>query len=380
MTLVDPPSVPGDIDAVRYAFRLGWAVSELRGRYRPCLFAQPLPAVSTETATGSNPLPLAGERTSAAVRIEIRETVYALASSTQLELKVPALEALVGELHSLEAQRTKILTDEWEKLADLFWSLDAELQDKLELPATQAAAYQLGRGLADTYWALQTAEGDTSGSGSWTFVFGEPRQLAINRSARRLSPYLGAAVIAAISGSFGAWRAYLARVQDGEARAPEEQMLLYKQSLLWRDLVRGERLVRDLHDDPDTPTATGRELWRRVHVYREAILPVLPPLVFGLAASGFLIYAATSLVSGSFGTTILSVLAGLGVTTASLYARAKAQLLNVFSVLRDSVQTERARVEASYAPAPLKGLAQWRTRARRALRRQVPGKPAPTAT
>jgi hypothetical protein len=35
-----PEASPSDIEQVRYAFRLGWVIAELRGRYRPDRFGK----------------------------------------------------------------------------------------------------------------------------------------------------------------------------------------------------------------------------------------------------------------------------------------------------------------------------------------------------
>jgi len=351
---------PADIDAVRYAFRLGWAVSELRGRYRPTLFADPTPLPALPEQPGAagkaNPLPLAGERRPAEVRIEIREAIAALAKA--LSLAPAALATVADTLTAFERTRPTTSEPQWPRLAEELWTLDAQIQDELVLPGAQAAAYQLGRGLADTYWAL-AKDADSSGTGPWSFLFGETRRLTIGRSALRLSAYLGPSVIAAIAGPLDAWAAYLARVaSDGQQRAPDELLRLYKQSLLWRDLIRGERLVADLHDDPDTPNASTQRLWLDAAFYRGAILPILPPLLVGFVFAGLLAYFATLLATGTnhtFLASVISVLASLGVTSAGLYTRAKARLLSVYDVLKAAVETERAREEASYAPpAPVK--------------------------
>jgi hypothetical protein len=62
----------------------------------------------------------------------------------------------------------------WADLAELMWQFDAHVQDRLAaLSESQAIGYQLGRGLADTYWALNPGQED--GSASWSFLLGERR-------------------------------------------------------------------------------------------------------------------------------------------------------------------------------------------------------------
>ena len=103
--------------------------------------------------------------------------------------------------------------------------------------ASQAAAYQLGRGLADTYWALYP-ERPQQQMGSWSNVLGAERCGALVRQALRLSLETGPLVLAATTGPLEQWR----RLAGDDARRGGEGviMALYQQGLLWRDLIRGD--------------------------------------------------------------------------------------------------------------------------------------------
>lgn len=59
------------------------------------------------------------------------------------------------------------------ELAELIWQFDAHVQDRLTaISETQAIGYLLGRGLAETYWALDPDQ--LHGSASWDFLLGGP--------------------------------------------------------------------------------------------------------------------------------------------------------------------------------------------------------------
>ena len=72
----------------------------------------------------------------------------------------------------------------WAELAELLWQFDANVQDRLAaVSETQAIGYQLGRGLAETYWALDIRQ--QSGSASWNFLLGERRCGELSRLTGR---------------------------------------------------------------------------------------------------------------------------------------------------------------------------------------------------
>lgn len=78
----------------------------------------------------------------------------------------------------------------WADLAELMWQFDAHVQDRLAaLSESRAIGYQLGRGLADTYWALNP--GQEHGSASWSFLLGERRCGELSRLTGRLAVYMG---------------------------------------------------------------------------------------------------------------------------------------------------------------------------------------------
>jgi hypothetical protein len=340
---------PADSEGVRAAFRLGWAVSELRGRARPDLFLHPEPdePAAFKRILDDHPLPLGSERKNREVRIETLTAAAGLSAALHLDVLIgnaPALGRMRSVTEGLEntndAQRRQL----WPGVARAFYSWDAQLQDKLVVDATPAAAYQLGRALAETYWALVPARSDQE-MGSWLFVLGPRRVETVERLLARLSAYLGPLVQAAISSSFEAWSLLASDQERREADGVLRK--LYEQGLLWRDLARGERDPLHL-----APPASG-DPWKRVSAYAKAARALKAPLITGALFAAMLVAGAALLASGAkypWLTTALSIVGALGVTSAGLYAKAKARLTSLLNELRLKLDEERVRSAANLCP------------------------------
>ena len=340
-----------DLERVRYAFRLGWAIAELRGRYEPSRFDHRDPGAEKVFRRGAYQLPLSSERSPAEIRKELTETGEDLSQALGLQddQKVAeswtTLTALLAAIES--AANRKAL---WDEVVKSFFQWDAHVQDALVLEATHAAAYQLGRGLAETYWALEP-DRSANEMGSWEFLLGPRRRELLQRLAGRLSAYLGAGVVAAIDGPLTHWSDL---AKDTAARsAPGVEEDLYRQSLLWRDLIRGERQPQDLPLSPDVKTPASAEVWKDLHLYRDALSSLRLPLLGGALGIAAFILGATLLASGaghSGFSTAVSLLGALGVTSAGLYARAKADVTSLLANLRKRVEIERVRQAADLCP------------------------------
>jgi hypothetical protein len=296
---------------------------------------------------GEQPLPLGTERKHREVRIEVLQAATGLSAVLGLELEVngsPTLERIRTVVDRLENTNAAIRQAQWPMVAQAFYGWDAQIQDALVVPATRAAAYQLGRALAETHWALDPGLADDE-MGSWAFLLGPARQHTVMRLVARLSAYLGPLVTAAIDQSLQDW---CMLAGDKERRtAPEVRPALYQQGLLWRDLIRGERQPLDL-----APLTSG-DAWRQVGVYRKAVETLKAPLIIGGVFAALLIAGGALLVSGAKHpglTTAISILGALGVTTAGLYARAKAEMTSLLGSLRLAVDQQRVRQPASLCP------------------------------
>lgn len=344
--------VPKDLASVRYAFRLGWAVAELRGRYQPDRYDKRDPGTGKAFKRGSFQLPLSSERSPAEIRKELLETVDELSKELTLHESEPvtkawtALKPMLEHMEDPGEDRLAL----WTTATKCFFQWDAHIQDALVLEATQAAGYQLGRGLAETYWALEPNRADDE-MGSWTFVLGERRRQILQRLAARLSSYLTPSVVAAIEKPLADWTTLAAdptrRTQDGI------DIDLYRQGLMWRDLVRGERRPQDLVLNEDVEAPTTADVWKDLHLYRFAIKDLWLPLTAGVVSIAALTIGATVLASGAGSTTwstAISVLGALGVTSAGLYARAKTDVTSLLGNLKRRIEIERVRIAADLCP------------------------------
>jgi hypothetical protein len=290
---------------------------------------------------------LANERKNREVRIEVFQAGFGLSKVLDLKVKIDGAEArerMRTVVECLENTDSATRQSRWPNVAEAFYKWDAQLQDALVVPATRAAAYQLGRALGETHWALGPERSDKE-MGSWTFLFGPHRKETVKRLVARLSAYLGPLVTAAIDGSFEAWSMLAAdadrRGADGVRRA------LYQQGLLWRDLIRGERQPLDL------APAIADDAWKEVHVYRKAFKTLKLPLISAGMFAALLIIGGALLASGvkyAWLTTAISILAALGITSAGLYARAKAELTSLLGSLRVEVDQERVRKATNLCP------------------------------
>jgi hypothetical protein len=349
--LVVGEEAPADLSTVRYAFRLGWAIAELRGRYQPDHYNQRDPGDETVFKRGMFQLPLASERSPAEIRKELIQAVEAL--SKQLELdKVESIAKSWEALKKLldESEATEERQPLWSDAVKCFFQWDAHTQAALTLEATHEAGYQLGRGLAETYWALEPGR-EADEMGSWEFVLGERRYEILQRMAARLSSYLGASTVAAVEGPLADWSA-LAR-DPARRIKPEVIGRLFRQGLLWRDLIRGERQPADLQVNADVDSPPTAKVWSDLGLYREAFTSLRLPLLAGIAGIAALVIGAWLLASGASNSGLsaaISILGTLGVTSASLYARAKANATSLLANFNKEVEVERVRKAADLCP------------------------------
>jgi hypothetical protein len=343
---------PSDLANVRYAFRLGWAIAELRGRYQTDRYDKRDPGTGKAFKRGGFQLPLSSERSPAEIRKELLETVdelskeLALDKSAEVAKAWTTLKAMLEHMEDPNEDRLAL----WPTATKCFFLWDAHIQDALVLEATHAAGYQLGRGLAETYWALEPDRADDE-MGSWTFVLGERRRQILQRLAARLSAYLSPPVVAAIEKPLTDWSMLAA---DPNRRSQEGvDVDLYRQGLMWRDLVRGERRPQDLALNEDVEAPTTADVWKVLHLYRYAVKSLWIPLTAGLVSIAALTAGAAVLASGSGSSTwstAISVLGALGVTSAALYAHAKTDVTSLLGNLKKRIEIERVRLAADLCP------------------------------
>lgn len=219
-------------------------------------------------------LPLGTERGAKELRIEVLKTAQGLSTAIGLDRTRPVARALgrvASQAWTLNGGDADVAGG-WDAFADAVFRWDAQVQDALVVQANQAAGYQLGRGLAETYWQLYPVR-PADEMGSWASSLGSDRNRTLQRLALRLSVYIGPPVLAAVTPPLDAWVA----LAGSEQRRNADGVLtdLYRQGLRWRDLVRGERQPDDLNQ----PNA--KDVWSDLSVYRSVVVTLRWPLAAG---------------------------------------------------------------------------------------------------
>src|SRR6266700_6900596 len=260
-------TVPPDADDVLAAIRLGWAMAEVRGRNRPD--PPGAPGLSMP-GRQDHALPLRTERTPDELRIEAQAVLSALAARLGVDAEQGdrwpwrgtfsyprAVDAAARGLAKLPARRGPAASRAWDSFTGLMYRFDAHIQDVLHAWSdSQACGYQLGRAIAESYWALhpdlpanaptaggatQAAPGGAAGgapgpvaaAGSWQFLLGNERCAEMSRLLGRLSAYLHPYTAASIAGSLRVWNQV---AKDGQWRRTAYRDL-FPQLRRWYELL-----------------------------------------------------------------------------------------------------------------------------------------------
>jgi hypothetical protein len=333
-----------DADAVRSAFRLGWAIAELRGCYRPDLIANPLPDPGPGILRPDHELPLANERPVVEQRTELVVAVKGLSAVLGLDFPRDGSTCTEQLDPLLDAMRARS-NDAWEALTSFLYAWDSQIQCTLVMHPGRAAGYQLGRGLAETYWSLDPEITDPNDARCWLFLLGPRRQATLKRYVARLVAYLDPLVLPGISASLESWGEVAA--DERWRNQPDARKQLYWQGLLWRDLIRGERKPEDLDPVPVS------DLLAEVQLIHKLWSAFWPQLLLGLLGSAVLVVGIVGLVAGSENrsiATVFAVLGVLGITITSAYAKAKANAASVLGTVRDAIERDRVGRAATLCP------------------------------
>ena len=322
---------PDDAETVLAAVRLGFCMAEVRGWNRPG--SRPGVSGFIRYPRFSHELPLQFERTPAESRIAAQALLGALASKLGVDTstdgssysKEVALQARrLAEVQGAEVQTegNAELAAQWHSLAQLIYVFDAEIQDKLSVQSDlQAGGYQLGRALAECYWALDpTLSEDVKSWASWSSLLGPERCEEIESLLGRLSAYLPAYAARAITGSVGQWKEVAASSRWRQGAYPT----LYEQVSIWYELAA-------LGRDPDTYV----KAYARVRNSRIAAQAVrffwgqMLLITLGITALIVLILLLGSGSSTAVINTVLGIVAAAGVSTAGLSAGRFRRDLNI---------------------------------------------------
>jgi len=361
-------AVPPDAAAVVSALRLGWCMAEVRGRNRP----DPPPGAGVEPPRPGHALPLEIERTPDELRIEAEMLLISLAAKVGVDgdgKKQPSYACRVNSdaeaLYQARKSHAGTAGTQWNDLAELIYKFDAHIQDILAARSeTQSCGYQLGRAMAEAYWALNpgaaakispaapgaAVEASPAAPGAaaeipnpvaWEYLLSEPRCREIGRLAGRLSRYFHMYTAAAIAGSAMVWMHVAADPRWRGNAAPA----LYQQIRHWFEFTIAAQ-------DPTTlisPYALLRNFRQVAHVLRAFWLQFL---LTGLAGAALVVLA--DLLASPRGTTLAkSLLAAAGVTgfsVAGVSAKLKNQAQALLLRLRQDAYTDLITVEITTAP------------------------------
>ena len=339
---------PADALEVISALRLGWYVAEFRGRNLP---AGPQPPGNALPRSGDHPLPLRNERTPAELRAEAQAVLAKLSGELQVDTvtvddHVQSRAAVIGQQAGVLAAAepgTAAAAVAWNALSASIYELDAHAQDTLAAQSDmRAAAYQLGRGLAETYWALDPAAACAPLTPQcWAFLLGKERCEELARLVGRLSGYFNPYCAPAVAGTLRLWQS-IANDQDWRKSARDH---LYQQQRRWYELLV-------LGQDPSTlipPYALLKD-WRAAsHALRALWVQVVTAVV----SIGLVIALITLVLSGSDNASlkaIFGVVGVVGLSAAGIQAGLKASAQGLLSRLRQDAYTDLVASAVAEAP------------------------------
>lgn len=345
--------LPADQDNALRAFRLGWAISETRGRLR----TGP-PAGAAALVRPEHALPLEDERTWAEQTIEVEAIVCALAQKMGVNLTVGELSGQYGNdtcgshlvtlSKALSAARNANaaakLKLKWDETCEFFYAWDEKIQDTLAPGSfSVTSAYQLGRGLAEIYWALDATK-DEDDPRSWSFLLGESRVSQLKSLLNRLADFFPLATAQSVSDSLSAWAEVAA---DQAVRNRKETVdALHKQIRSWHDALLLEQALA-LH----VPAQDLLKRARQVVPILRAFVPEVSLGVIGFAAAGVAaaLFAAKGVAPEL--APVLVILGGFGITGSGALAKAKNEAHSLFAQLQQAMDTDLATQEITLPPA-----------------------------
>jgi hypothetical protein len=364
---------------VRVAVRLGWLIAEVRGRADP---NGPGPGPVTQRAPGNWVLPLGSERSVAEREAESAHALAAVAQQLDADPPFDASQTAgsppatqppspgVGsgprysdQLKNLLDQRGKEIpqarntevpqeVSTWDRLAKLLYDWDAKIQDALASRSDlMASGYELGRALAEAYWALNAKPQENQGQDTppnlvgWEFFLGPGRRKDIARLLSRLAAYLPPLTAPAVASSVEIW-GRVARDKDWRCK-PSACGLLYDQVGKWYSLVV-------VGVDPKTTLKPYAVLgsWR---IFRKTFRAFGWELIVGLVSVALLAALLLLLAYGSKQPALKGIVGTfgvLGITTACFQARLKATTQSMVTRLRQDLTTDLLAEQITVTPAP----------------------------
>jgi len=273
----------------------------------------------------------------------------------------------------------------WKALAELFYHWDAEIQDRLAAASEhEINAYELGRALAETYWALDPAapleKPERAGSSklvpnpaSLSFLLGDHRRSVMTRLLSRLDKYFPPLTAPAVAGSIAVW-GKIASSPELEAWRHQGEGLFspnagtqkeddYKEWLDANDLISSLRqqtdnwyslLIAEL--DPETLIRPYRVL-RSFRIITKTVqvfaLEVALGLI-GLAAIGGFSYLLTANSNSPTLKAVFGAVGFLGVSAATIQSKLKNATQSIVGRLRQDLYTDLVAEQITVTPTVAK--------------------------
>jgi hypothetical protein len=347
------------VRAPKASAALQWALDQLRmaaaGRSYPGDSAPPTPQQALQTLQAAvdpqqevvTAATARGDQAAAAGEQRGLDALHTAIAALQATNDGDADAAQAGVAAVRESLQVIALaaSDPWQDLADHLWRFDAHIQDRLSATSeTQACGYQLGRGLAETYWALDPEQ--ATGSQCWDFLIGEERCTELCRLAGRLGAYMTEYTAPAITGSIEVWK-YLVGQPAWHGDGQLANDALYHQIRRWYELIV-------LGQDPTTLIEPGGLMSGFKTVTRAAKL-FWPELVATIVGLAFLV-TLLLLVSAGTGTawekTVSGILAAAGLSLAGLTGTLKNSAQAMLKRLRQDSYTDLVAIAVQTAPPP----------------------------
>jgi hypothetical protein len=341
------PTPDDALDVIR-ALRLGWYIAEVRGRNWP---AGPQPPGDEVPPGGSHSLPLRIERTPAELRAEAQAVLCKLSGELQVDTVTvdqqeqsgtAIIEQQAGALAAAEPG-TEAAAVAWNALSASIYELDSHAQDTLTAQSDmRAAAYLLGRGLAEAYWALDPGAACAPPTPQcWAFLLGEQRCEELARLVGRLGGYFNPFCAPAVAGTLRLWQSIAG---DPEWRKGAQNHL-YWQGRRWYELLI-------LGQDPSTlipPYALLKDWRAGFHTLRALWVQI----VIAAISIGLVIALITLILGGSANASlkaIFGVVGVVGLSAASIQAGIKTSTQGLLSRLRQDAYTDLVASAVAEAP------------------------------
>jgi hypothetical protein len=372
-----------DLDQLRAALNLGWSMAELRGRLRYGHVEPPGTVDYQFPREEFHALPIGGEHSLVEQQIATRVAVGLLAHRFALDQPLPnrkdppgdTMKTLAIELENALTAAEKSghpvarpetypagtdVAKAWRAASEAVYYWDAQIQDGLAVSAELAAAYQLGRGLSEAFWALDpdapapetkptlASTASPPHPGSWEFLFGPRRQLMLGTYLKLLEGALTPLSGPAIKGPLIRWCKLVA---DKEVRSRSDEALeaLRRQQQNWREVLLGSR----------DPTSFAKHFGFRLALRQAFRVMQTLPLETALALGGIALLALAGYALGADTSNkglavFASVLGFFGVTGAGLLAKAKAQAAVLSGHLREAFYRDIVAAQATVLPKGVK--------------------------